>query len=118
MEVPRFNIPRDRFIVLSSGVQDHLSLNEVVAGIFRHINAEWGQVNDSDRMMNDYNLARRGTIISEYVSADGIRYWVLTEPGHERTVVLLPSEFGTDNADEKKGYILHGGARRGDPARG
>ncbi len=115
MEVPRFNIPRDRVIVLSSGAQDHLSLNEVISGLFRHINGEWGQVNDSDRMMNDYNLSRRGTLMSAYVSDDGTRYWVLTEAGHERTVVLLPAEYGTDNADERKGYILHGRGRRTDP---
>ncbi|MFO7942159.1 MAG: hypothetical protein R6U92_05920 [Bacillota bacterium] len=118
MTVPPFVVPKDRVIILSSGAQDRISLTDAVTAVLRHLNADWGQVNDSDRMMNDFNLARKGMLFSEYLTDDDTRFWVITESGHKRTMVMLPREYGKDDVDDRTGYILHGVMRRDDGCTG
>ncbi|MFP4200759.1 MAG: hypothetical protein ACLFS8_05025 [Clostridia bacterium] len=112
MTVPPFVIPKDRVIILSSGAQDCISLTDAVTAVLKHLNADWGQVHDSDRMMNDYNLARKGMLFSEYSIDDGTTFWVITESGHKKTMVMLPREYGRDDIDDRTGYILHGVTRQ------
>ena len=94
-------------ILLSSKAQDHLSLNECITAVFRHINADWGEVEASDRMMNDYNLGRKGMLFSQYRTEAELIYWVITYPGHVETLVLFPDEYGIDDVHARKGYVLH-----------
>ncbi len=108
MSIVGFSIPKDRLIVLSSKAQDYLSLDDAITGIMRHLNADWGSIDESDKVMNDYNLSKKGTLISQYQSDGGVKFWVITEAGHGKTVVLLPDEYGADDVGDRAGYVLHG----------
>lgn len=63
----------------------------------RHSVGDWGEVCPEDAYSNDVEAAHKGRIMSTYtvgVAADHrITVWVITDPGHEVTTILLPSEY-------------------------
>lgn len=58
----------------------------------RHAQGDWGDVDDEDRLANDYALHVGDRILSAY-RFDGGRCWVLTEADRSVTTILLPEEY-------------------------
>ena len=63
----------------------------------RHAIGDWGDIGDEDAGKNNIAAAHKGQLMSEYsVGAAGgeqIKVWVITDPGHATTTMLLPSEY-------------------------
>lgn len=89
---PLFRSPR---VVMTPGAEAALQAANQEPSIFlkRHFEGDWGKVPPEDAAMNTENVDAGGMILSAYETAKGTRIWVITDPGHETTTVLLPEEY-------------------------
>lgn len=60
--------------------------------ICRHAVGDWGQIDPADRGLNEAAIPNQGRIMSVYRFGSDV-VWVITDPGHETTTVLLPEEY-------------------------
>jgi hypothetical protein len=64
----------------------------------RHIQADWGEVCDDDKRLNDQALLDGSRLLSAYRTLKGVRLWIITEAVGDdgkraATTVLLPSQY-------------------------
>jgi len=59
----------------------------------RHINRDWGDLDEEDRKENEYSLERGFRLLSAYKTNAGDRLWIITEAGRSVTTLLLPEEY-------------------------
>lgn len=90
IEEPRFNLGR---MVITSNANAILAPEEVRLALWRHSRGDWGDVCTEDAKMNEQRIPEKGMILSAYQSAKGEKFWVITDPGHEVTTVLLPEDY-------------------------
>lgn len=60
--------------------------------ILRHLSFDWGDMPAEDVESNTKSLEDGGMIMSAY-TVNNIVLWIITDPGHAVTTVLLPSEY-------------------------
>ena len=87
---PRFNLGR---MVITSNANEILTPEEVRLALWRHSRGDWGGVCAEDARMNEERVRQKGMIMSAYQSAKGEKFWVITDPGHEVTTLLLPEDY-------------------------
>lgn len=58
----------------------------------RHANGDWGELCPEDKETNDQSVKTKGMILSCY-GKDDKRIWIITDPGHETTTLLLPENY-------------------------
>lgn len=59
----------------------------------RHVSGDWGEMDEHDRESNWKAAATRGYILSSFtLPATNSKIWLITEPGHTLTTILLPSD--------------------------
>jgi hypothetical protein len=61
--------------------------------LIRHANGDWGELDEHDRMENEFSLNNGFRILSNYVLSNGEKVWVITEADRSSTCILLPSEY-------------------------
>ena len=61
--------------------------------IHRHVAGDWGQLDEHDRLENQYGLRGGQRLFSAYTTKNGVRLWVITEWDRSVTTLLLPSEY-------------------------
>lgn len=86
----KFNLGK---IVMTCGSMA-LDYNEVEKCLAKFKTGDWGNVPESDRLLNDEAVLEKGQIIDSYY--DEIKkkkFWIITDDGHETTTVLLPEEY-------------------------
>lgn len=64
----------------------------------RHAQADWGELSDEDRHLNDDAVADGSRILSAYRTNQGTKLWIITEAADDRgnraaTTILLPEEY-------------------------
>lgn len=64
-----------------------------ISALMRHIGGDWGEVDESDKQSNDQAVTDGFRILSAYTSADGVRFWIITEHDRSVTTMLLPEEY-------------------------
>lgn len=87
---PRFNPGR---LMITSNAKDALPKAEVNAAIRRHLRGDWGDVCESDGQLNEDALRDGDRLFSVYHTADGEKFWIITESDRSATTVLLPSDY-------------------------
>ena len=87
---PRFNLGR---MVITSNANAILTPEEVRLALWRHSRGDWGDLCAEDAKMNEERVHQKGMIMSAYQSAKGEKFWIITDPGHEVTTVLLPEDY-------------------------
>ena len=80
-------------LYITAGAKESIPAKEVFAAIGRHLRCDWGDVGEQDWMLNDEACAGIGRLLSSYRTTSGIRFWIITDYGHEVTTILLPSEY-------------------------
>ena len=60
--------------------------------IARHGQADWGDLCDEDKQLNDAALKDGSRLLSAY-KVNGQKIWVITEADRSSTCVLLPSDY-------------------------
>jgi hypothetical protein len=59
----------------------------------RHLNGEWGDVDEHDRRENELSVQRGWRILSSYMLANGTPVWLITEADRSSTTFFLPEEY-------------------------
>ncbi|MFS0728353.1 hypothetical protein [Paenibacillus sp. 1P07SE] len=81
-------------VVATAGVMAKVSEDERISALTRHINADWGEICDEDKVANDGALAHGdGRLMSVYRTVGGMKYWIITEHDRSVTTLLLPEEY-------------------------
>jgi len=82
-------------LVATPGALEALQHNQQTPLEFvqRHLNHDWGDLDDHDKRENNYSLEHGLRILSAYMLKDGARIWVITEADRSTTTILLPSEY-------------------------
>jgi hypothetical protein len=59
----------------------------------RHINRDWGDLDEEDRKENQYSLEHGFRLLSAYKTNACDRLWIITEADRSVTTLLLPEEY-------------------------
>lgn len=87
---PKFPLGR---IVATPGVLSSIPSDEMMKALDRHIRGDWGDLDDEDIQENELSLKEGFRLFSCYASADGVRFWIITEADRSATTLLLPQEY-------------------------
>lgn len=79
--------------VATRGAAVTLTADDILLALSRHSAGDWGELDRMDKARNDIALASEGRLFSAYLSASGIRFYVITECDRSATTILLPSEY-------------------------
>ena len=90
-------------IVATRGVYDLACQNPDFAqfiqkSLNRHVNGDWGDVDEEDKQTNDYDLKHGMRVLSAYnddrFPKNGIAtIWIITEADRSATTILFPDEY-------------------------
>lgn len=80
-------------LLMTPGVMDQISHDEILSAVQRHANCDWGNLCKEDKKQNDLALKNGGRLFSAYRTSQGIKFWVITEADRSATTVLLPEEY-------------------------
>lgn len=59
----------------------------------RHVQGDWGELDEHDRAVNDEAVLGLGRILSAYTLSTDDRIWVITESDRSVTTILTPDEY-------------------------
>ena len=59
----------------------------------RHFCGDWGDLDPEDAAKNDAAVPAKDRVLSLYRTTTGRRIYVITDPGHETTTILLREEY-------------------------
>jgi len=80
-------------IVATSNVVRQLPEYEVQRALARHLAGDWGDCCPEDVDANTVALEAGDRLFSVYHTADGIKFWIITEADRSATTVLLPEDY-------------------------
>ncbi len=80
-------------VVATPGVMDGISEKDRISALTRHHNGDWGEVCAEDWASNDEALEKGFRLLSAYTSADGVKFWIITEHDRSVTTFLLLEEY-------------------------
>ena len=82
-------------VVATPGALRALQKAEQEPGEFigRHVNGDWGEVDEHDKQENDFSVHHGFRILSAYTTSAGERIWIITEADRSATTILLPQEY-------------------------
>lgn len=70
-----------------------LAQADVAKCLLRHLEADWGDISNADKRVNDEALLYGSGLLSSYVDRNGKKFMVITEADRSITTVLLPEEY-------------------------
>lgn len=82
-------------IVATPGANAALEISGQSADEFlsRHFSGDWGEMAEEDVRVNEQSLRTQGMIMSAYTTRAGRKIWIITDPGHVVTTLLIPEEY-------------------------
>ena len=54
---------------------------------------DWGELDEEDKKANDQALQTGERLLSAYRTANGTKFWIITEADRASTCVLLPEDY-------------------------
>ena len=79
--------------VVTPNALAHLTCDDLLAGFNRHQSGDWGDMSESDRQENEMSLQQGFRLLSAYRTANGVKFWIITEADRSVTTVLLPEDY-------------------------
>ncbi len=81
--------------VITPGALDAIAKAEQHPGDFltRHLNGDWGELCDEDKLANQEALETGLRLLSAYRTSAGDKIWIITEADRSATALLLPEEY-------------------------
>ena len=82
-------------VVATPGAIEALTASGESAAEFlnRHIQGDFGDLDPEDKASNLEALQDGSRILSSYLTAKGVKLWVITEADRASTCLLLPDEY-------------------------
>jgi hypothetical protein len=95
MNAPNPSLAKFRLdhIVATPNALTRLAQDDILAAIQRHQAGDWGDVLEEDRQENELSLQQGFRLLSAYSSAQGVKFWIITESNRQTTTVLLPEDY-------------------------
>ena len=90
MKTPLFPLGR---LVATFGALGAMDVLDMEVALKAHERGEWGDVGAEDAALNDASVHGGERIFSVYYTAQGIKFWIITEADRSVTTVLLPEEY-------------------------
>jgi len=59
----------------------------------RHIQGDWGEIDEHDSRENELSLIHGFRLLSAYTLRDGTKIWIITEADRSASTLLLPEEY-------------------------
>lgn len=82
------------FIAVTSGALERLRPSDIEKGLERHSRCDWGELTEEERDSNERRVRRNAGAMSVYRGGDDAgRFYVITDPGHAITTILMPDEY-------------------------
>jgi hypothetical protein len=78
---------------MTKGVHLTIAADEMLTGLMRHSQGDWGDVGDEDPHANEAALVRDFRLFSVYHTSENTKFWIITEHDRSRTTILLPEEY-------------------------
>ena len=79
-------------IVFTPGVIADVPEAEALKGLLRHLAGDWGELDEHDRLENEFSLIEGFRLLSRYVTPTGTVFLIITEHNRSVTTILLPDE--------------------------
>lgn len=80
-------------LVITSNAHARLPHDDVLIGLRRHSQGDWGDVCAEDRRANDDGLVGGDRLLSVYHTVEQVKFWIITERDRSVTTVLLPEDY-------------------------
>ncbi len=80
-------------LMTTPGVLKAIGMDEIIRALGRHICGDWGDVVADDQEENELSLREGFRLLSAYHTAQGEKFWIITEADRSATTVLLPDEY-------------------------
>lgn len=80
-------------VLMTKGAADRLHREDVFEAFVRHIDGDWGDVNDEDGNSNQAAIELGERILSSYVDRNNTKFWIITEADRSATTILLPGDY-------------------------
>ena len=80
-------------IIISAHALNHLTHDEILSGLLRHITGDWGDVSRDERKENDMSLEKGFRFWSVYHTESGVKFWIITEANRSATTISLPGDY-------------------------
>lgn len=90
MSLAKFPLGR---LVATPAVLAIVSAEDITTGLARHLQGDWGDLDNDDRSANDRALIEGSRLLSAYHAANGTKFWIITEWDRSITTVLLPEDY-------------------------
>lgn len=79
--------------VITRNAAETIDPDDVSAALMRHTAKDWGDLCAEDWESNDRAVRGGGRILSAYKDRNGVKFWIITDAGHEVTTILLPEDY-------------------------
>ena len=80
-------------IVATANAKRHLTPDDILTGLLRHVSGDWGDVSKDDRKENDLSLEKGFRLVSVYHAANQMKFWIISEADRSVTTVLMPEDY-------------------------
>jgi hypothetical protein len=80
-------------LYMTRGAAEQVDDDDVFKSLVRHLDGDWGDVDEEDWQRNDDALSFGGRLLSAYVDRRNTRFWIITEADRSATTILLPREY-------------------------
>ena len=70
-----------------------LSSLDIAGALYRHQHGDWGDVGREDWQANERALKQGERLLSVYKTAEGTKFWIITEWDRSLTTILLPEDY-------------------------
>jgi len=80
-------------VVATATALASISSEEIAKALSRHARGDWGDLCAEDQALNTQGVSDGSRLLSAYESAEGTRFWIITEWDRSATTVLLPSDY-------------------------
>ena len=90
MSAAKFPLGR---LVATPNALEHIPQPEMLSALGRHLVGDWGQMTVADFEANELALLEDSRLFSVYRTANGVKFWIITEWNREVTTVLLPEDY-------------------------
>ncbi len=84
--------PLGRMMITATAMRQ-LTNMEVLVALGRHVRGDWGDVDDEDWEANERALKEGTRLLSVYHTAEGVKFYIITEWNRLGTTVLLPEDY-------------------------
>lgn len=80
-------------VYVTTGAKKALSQPELIRFLNRHLQGDWGDLDDEDKQTNEIALQNQGRLFSVYHTQNHTKIYVITEADRSATTLLLPEEY-------------------------